>query len=223
MVMLEKVADRGFLAFWLFENEWKFRRSVQLPQKIWNLAKSEYYSPRHHWAAPLYSLCTAYHSISNTSTTTTTSISAKPWNVWTYHYHTSYYADHRFPIINTNHFVIDRCEFYLRVNLTWNSAMFTNHNQLITPLKKLQKNRWYSILIFRCMKKILLNFQWNPPTKTRKIAEQILKTSSCEISFWVLRHVSVAIVTNFKKLFNLIKVTNHGHKIIFILKTDKIT
>ncbi len=39
MVMMEKVADQGFLAFLSFENEWKFRKSVKLPQKIWNLAK----------------------------------------------------------------------------------------------------------------------------------------------------------------------------------------
>ncbi len=36
MVILEKVTDRGFLAFWPFENEWKFRKSVKLQQKIWN-------------------------------------------------------------------------------------------------------------------------------------------------------------------------------------------
>ncbi len=117
MVMLEKVADRGFLAFWPFENEWKFRKCVKLPQKIWNLAKSKYYPPRHHWAAPLYSSCTAHHSISNTSATTGAS-PTKPWNVWMHHYHTSYYLDHRFPIINTNHFAIHRSEFYPRLNWT---------------------------------------------------------------------------------------------------------
>ncbi len=116
MVMLEKVADRGFLSFWPFENEWKFRKRVKLPQKIWNLAKSEYYPPRHHWAVPLYSSCTACHLISNTSTTGTST--TKPWNVRTYHYHTSYYTDHGFPIINTNCFVIHLCEFYLCLNWT---------------------------------------------------------------------------------------------------------
>ncbi len=40
------------------------------------------------------------------------------WNVRTYHHHTSYYTDHRFPIINTNRFVIHRCEFYLLLNQT---------------------------------------------------------------------------------------------------------
>ncbi len=117
MVMLEKVTNRGFLAFWPFENECKFKRNVKLSQKIWNLAKSEYYPPRHHWAVPLHSSCTARHSISNTSTTTGTSLT-KPWNVRTYHYHTSYYVDHRFPIMNTNRFVIHRCEFCLCLNWT---------------------------------------------------------------------------------------------------------
>ncbi len=76
--------------------------------------KSEYYPPRHHRAMLLYSSCTACHSISNTSTTTGTS--TKPWNVQMYHYHTSYYLDHRFLIINTYHFIIHHCEFYLCLN-----------------------------------------------------------------------------------------------------------
>ncbi len=42
------------------------------------------------------------------------------------------------------------------------------------------------------MKKILYNFQWNSPGKRRKRDDRTLKTS-CEISFWMLRHVSVAI------------------------------
>ncbi len=65
------------------------------------------------------------------------------------------------------------------------------------PQKKLQKNRRHSISILRHMKKILLNFQWNPPSKMRKPYDQTLKTSFCEILFWALRRVSVAIVTNF--------------------------
>ncbi len=40
VVMMKKVIDWGFLAFWPFENEWKFRRKML--QKIWNSAKSEY-------------------------------------------------------------------------------------------------------------------------------------------------------------------------------------
>ncbi len=159
MVMLEKIADRGFLAFWLFENEWKFRKSVKLTQKIWNLAKSEYYPLRHHGAAPLYSSCTACHSISNISTTTGTS-ATKPWNVRMYHYHTSYYTDHRFPIINTNRFVIYplwilslsklNSSVHLFHDQTWNGTMFTNHNQLIMPQTKLQKiarvQFWFSVV-----------------------------------------------------------------------------
>ncbi len=113
-----------------------------------------------------------------------------------------------FFIINTNHFVIHQLEFYLRLNWnssvylfhdrTWNGTMFTNHNQLITPQKKLQKNRRHSISLLRHMKKILLNFQWNPPSKMWKPDDQTLKTSSCEISFWALRRVSVVIVTYMK-------------------------
>ncbi len=39
--------------------------------------------------------------------------------------------------------------------------MFTNHYQLITIQKKLQKNHRSSISILGHMKKILCNFQWN--------------------------------------------------------------
>ncbi len=66
-----------------------WEESVKMPQKIWNSAKSEYQQQLVH----------------------------QPWNVRMYH-HTSYYADHRFPIINTNHFVIHCCEFYLFLNRT---------------------------------------------------------------------------------------------------------
>ncbi len=121
--MLETVADWGFLAFLPFENERKFRKIVKLPQKFWNSAKSKYYPPRYHWAVPLYSWYTVCHSISNTSTTTGTS--TKPWNVRTYHYHTSYYADHWFPIINTNCFFVYHCEFHLRLNWTVLFICFT--------------------------------------------------------------------------------------------------
>ncbi len=134
MVMLEKVSDRGFFAFWPFENAWKFRKSVKLPQKIWNLAKSEYYIPRHQWAALLYSTCTACHSILNTSTTTGTS-PTKPWNIQTYHYHTSYYADHRFPIINTNRFVIHHCEFYFCLNWTGLFICFVTEHEMAPCLR----------------------------------------------------------------------------------------
>ncbi len=211
MVMLEKVADRGFLAFWPFENEWKFRKSVKLPQKIWNLAKSEYYPPRHHWAAPLYSLCTARHSISNASTTTTGTSPTKPWNARVYYYHTSYYADHQFPTINTNHFVIHRCEFYLCLNWTvLFICLMTKHEtapclRIIINWERHRKNYKkitgihckHSFSILGHMKKILHNFQWTPPSETQKQADQTLKTSSCEISFWALRRVSLAIVTYF--------------------------
>ncbi len=85
---------------------------------------------------------------------------------------------------------------------TWNGTMFTNHNQLITPQKKLQKNHRRSISILHGMKKILHNFHWNPPSKMRKGDLQTLKTSSCEILLWVLRPISVAIVTNYKNFKN---------------------
>ncbi len=104
MVVLEKVANRGFLALRPFKDNKKHKIA----------AKSEYYPPRHHWTEPFYSSCTVRHSISNTSTTGTSP--TKPLNIRTYQYHTSYYADHRFSIINTNRFVIKRCEFYLCLN-----------------------------------------------------------------------------------------------------------
>ncbi len=72
--------------------------------------------------------------------------------------------------------------------------MFTNHNQLKTPQKKLQKNRGRSFSILSRMKRMLHNFQWNPSSKTRKWADQTLKTSSCKVSFWVLKRVSLVIV-----------------------------
>ncbi len=129
MVMLEKVADWGFLTFWPFENEWKFRKSVKLPQKICNLAKSEYYPPRHHWAA---TSCTACRLISNTSTTTGTS--TKAWNVRMYH-HTNYHPDHQFPIISTNRFVIHHCEFYLWLNWTILFICFKTEQEMAPCLR----------------------------------------------------------------------------------------
>ncbi len=93
--------------------------------------------------------------------------------------------------------------------MTWPNGLcisvFMNHNQLITPKKKLQKNHRSSISILDHVKKILHNFQWNPPSKTRKRDDWTLKTSSCEISFWVLRHVSVAIVTYFNETAHTMK------------------
>ncbi len=61
VVMLEKVADRGFLTFWPFENKRKSWKRVKYMQKIWNSAKGEYYPPRHHRAEPFYSSCIACH------------------------------------------------------------------------------------------------------------------------------------------------------------------
>ncbi len=43
--------------------------------------------------------------------------------------------------------------------------MFTNHNRLRTPQKKLQKNRSRSISILGRMKKILRNFNGIRPVK----------------------------------------------------------
>ncbi len=88
MVMMKKVADRGFLAFWPFDNVWKFRKKCKSAAKNLKFGKK--------WVLPSQTL----------------------WNVWTYHHHTSYYMDHRFPIINTNQFVIHSCEFYLFLNRT---------------------------------------------------------------------------------------------------------
>ncbi len=82
-----------------------------------------------------------------------------------------------------------------------NSTIFTNHNQLRTPQKKLQKNHRHSFLILGCMKKIFHNFQWNPLSKTRKRADQTLKTSSYEI----YRCVSLAIVTNCESVLEVLK------------------
>ncbi len=61
---------------------------------------------------------------------------------------------------------------------------------------KLRKNHTHSISILGYMKEILPNFQWDPPSKTRERDDQTLKSSCCEITFWALRRVSVAIVTN---------------------------
>ncbi len=103
-----------FSAIW----KWvKIYKKCKIAAKIWNLTKSEYYPPWHHWAMPWHFSWTARHSISNISTTTSTS-PTKPWNVKTCHYHTSYYTDHRFPIININRFVIHCCEFYFCLNWT---------------------------------------------------------------------------------------------------------
>ncbi len=160
--MLEKVTDRSFFAFWPFENEWKFRKNVKLMQK------SEIWQKVNIIPPDTIGLCHCIlrvppppHLILNTSTTTDTS--TKPCYVRMYHYHTSYCADHQFPIINTNSFVIHRCEFYLCLNWTVlficfmteheNGTIFMNPNQLRIPQKKLQKNSRRSFLILGCMKK----------------------------------------------------------------------
>ncbi len=182
MVMLEKVADRGFLIFWPLENE--------LPQKIWNLAKSEYHPPRHHWAAPLHSSCTACHLISNKTTTDT---STKPWTVQTYQYHTSYYTDHKFPIINTNRFVIHHYEYYLCLNWTvlfllfhgqTCGTMFTNHNQLRMPQKKLQKNLKRSFPFLGRMKKYYTIFNGISPVKRENEPIKHWKPPPTKYPFW---------------------------------------
>ncbi len=108
-----KVTDPGFLAFWPFENERKFRRKRR------NAAKNLKFGKK--WVL-----------------TTTCTSPTKPWNVRMYHYHTSYYADHRFPIINTSRFVIHRCEFYLFLNRTvWFICFMTN----LSPMRKLSLSR----------------------------------------------------------------------------------
>ncbi len=76
VVIMKKVTDRGFLAIWPFENERKFRRKCK------NAAKNLKFDKK--WVLP----------------------SQTPWNIRTYHHHTSYYADHQFLISNTNHFVV---------------------------------------------------------------------------------------------------------------------
>ncbi len=55
-----------------------------------------------------------------------------PWNVQTYYHHTSYYVGHRFPIINTNRFIIHRCEFYL---FNSNSSVHLFYDQSVTNVK----------------------------------------------------------------------------------------
>ncbi len=95
---------------------------------------------------------------------------------------------------------------------TWNTTIFTNHNQLIMSQEKLRKNRRHSISILSHMKKILLDFQWNPPSKTQKPADQTWKTTSYEISFWALRRVSVVIVTYYlwTKQIHLYRTSHTG-------------
>ncbi len=65
---------------------------------------------------------------------TTGTCPTKSWNVRTYHYHTSYYVDHRFPIIKTNRFVIYRCDFYLFLNRT---VLFICFMTNLSPMRKL--------------------------------------------------------------------------------------
>ncbi len=102
MVMKKKkITDWGFLAFWLFENEWKFWRKRKNDAKNLKFGKK--------WVS-----------------TTTGTPPTKPWNVRTYHHHhTSYYVDHQFPIINTNRFVIHCCKFYFFLNWTVLFICFT--------------------------------------------------------------------------------------------------
>ncbi len=103
MVMMKKVGDRGFLTFWPCENEWKFRRKRK------NAAKNLKFGKK--WVLPSQTF----------------------WNVRTYHYHISYYADHRFPIINSNRFIIHWCEFYLFLNRT---VLFICFMTNLSPMQK---------------------------------------------------------------------------------------
>ncbi len=104
MVMMKEVADWGFLAFWSFENRQKFRRTHKNATKNLKFGKK--------WVLTSWT----------------------PWNVRTNHHHTSYYVDYRFPIINTNHFVINRCEFYLFLNGT---VLFICFMTNLSPMRKL--------------------------------------------------------------------------------------
>ncbi len=100
----KKVANRSFLAFWPFENEQKFRRKRK------NAAKNLKFSKK--WILS----------------------SQTPWNLRMYHHDTSYYADHRFLIINTNRFIIHRCEYYLFLNRT---VLFICFITNLSPMWKL--------------------------------------------------------------------------------------
>ncbi len=119
---MKKVADRDFLAFWVFENEQKFRRKRK------NAAKSQKFGK--NWV----------------STTTGTSLT-KPWNIRMYHHHTSYDADHRFPISNTNRFVIYRCEFYLFLNETVLSICFITNRLSMRKLFLFGTLRNYTFIV----------------------------------------------------------------------------
>ncbi len=77
-VMMKKVTDRGFLAFWTFENERKFRRKLKNGPKNLKFRKK--------WVL----------------------LFQTPSDVRIYHHHTSYYTDHQFPTITTNRLVIHR-------------------------------------------------------------------------------------------------------------------
>ncbi len=140
VMIMKKFADRGFLAFWPFKNERKFRiKGTAKPPKFGKKGVS-----------------------------TTTGTSTKPWNVQTYHHHnhhhhhTSYYTDHQFPIINTNHFVIHHCEFYLFLNWAvlficfmtnllpmWKLSLFRtlrNHNFIVSTIASVKQHRVYKSL-----------------------------------------------------------------------------
>ncbi len=113
-VMMKKVADRGFLAFWPFENERKLRGKCK------NVTKSLKFDKK--WVS------------------TTFGTSTEPWNVRMYHHHhhhhANYYADHRFPfpVINTNPFVIHCCEFHLFLSRTVLIICFMTN---LSPMRKL--------------------------------------------------------------------------------------
>ncbi len=131
VVMMKKVADRSFLANWPFENEWKFRRKRK------NAAKNLKFSKK---------LVLSSQTI---------------WNLQMCHHHTSYYADHWIPIINTNRFVIHYCEFYLFLNRTvlficfmtnlspmWKLSLFwtlQNYNFIASTIASVKRHRVYKL------------------------------------------------------------------------------
>ncbi len=120
LVMMKKVVDRGFLAFWPLKSEWKFRRKCK------NTVENQKFSKK--WVS------------------TTTGVCTKPWNVRTYQHHTNYYTDHQYPIINTNCLVIHYCDFYLFLNRTVLFICFTTNLSSLQKLSLFRTLRNYNFI-----------------------------------------------------------------------------
>ncbi len=196
VMMMKKLLIEVSSLFGHLKMSENLEESVKMQQKIWNSAKSEYYLSRHPGMYKYKRIIIIQVTlwITDSPLLIPTASSSIVVNFISF-YMGQFCSFVSWPICH-------QCENYLcskhyetmRVQLrAWNGTMFTNHNNhLVTPQNKLQKSRfWFSVL----WKKYSQIF--NGIRRVKRENETIKHKTSCyEITFWVLRRVFVAIVTN---------------------------